>query len=160
MKKIIKSISLIFLMASQTAFGAASVKYQGSIVIPAQGPHSGGISGNIQILFDGNNLSSVVITPSTPVFGHSSFLSSEQAVYSETVGSSADLVVVFKLVGPPHPWRFVLVTSTTDQGKTYPKGVVYDVNETADAIKKDLDSGSIPSTWIKIGSVDLTAVGS
>lgn len=138
------------------AYAAATPNYQGEFQVDPKVEHTSPISGKMTLSFDGTTLTQVLLNLDQPVFGSSTFSSSEQWSAVAGIGSSSDLVVVFKLQGPPHTFYFVMTTSSPDGGVTL-NGTIYRVNDTmADiqAIVTHNFSGA-PSSWDNVGDATL-----
>lgn len=134
------------------------VRYDGPMAIHPQGPmHKGDITGKLNLLFDGDNFSSVRVDLDLPVMGKTSYPSKEQAMNllprSEQL---LQLSVVYKLNGPIHKWYFVVVANST--GGPF-DGIIYKVTDTMESIETILKAGIdiAPITWKEVGTVSLTA---
>ncbi|MEQ1877228.1 MAG: hypothetical protein ABL958_11315 [Bdellovibrionia bacterium] len=145
------------LLCSVTAFAVPTVKYNGSLTIVPNTIHKDGVKGQVDLVFEGENLLKVDMKTEKPVFGKSQFLSAEQAIFSRTVGEAAQIAVVFKLQGTPHKWYFVYIGTTVDQGATY-AGKLHKVTNTMEGITTVLTGGQTPSDWKIVGSGTLKKV--
>jgi hypothetical protein len=134
------------------------VKYVGSFQVTPQEFHPDVISGQMILSLSGGQVSGVTMNLDKPVFGHSSLSSGEQWSGTPGEGSAQELVVAFKLLGPPHPWYFVFVGGSVDGGLTE-QGTIYRADAKLSDIQATAQSPitSAPAGWKSVGTATLKA---
>ena len=156
MKKSNMLMMVLSLLIGATTWAAPTVKYTGTFSIQAAGAHNATLTGDMKLTFDGEQLTSVYVKPSKPIFGFAEFTSKEQYAFSNTASNPPQMAVIFKLKGPPHTWYYVFLFETKDEGKTF-SGTVYKGDKTVEDIKKALDAGTM-NTFKTEGTASLVAV--
>ena len=158
-KKTILRIVLPVLLAATFAFGAPLPKLQGDFQVHPEVGHPGAISGKISLVYDGVAITQVSLALDHPVYGRSSLVSSEQWVAPVVVVAPGQSVYAYKLIGPPHPWYFVLVGASSDGGVTV-QGTIYRADSTLADIQKIALAPivGVPANWKAVGSATMKAI--
>jgi hypothetical protein len=139
-------------------WAAPSPTLKGPFQIKANFVHTSGISGQMTLSQANNKVTGVKLDLDKPVFGHSSFPSSEQWSATPGTGSAEQLVVAFRLQGPPHTFYFVFVGTSADGGLTE-SGSIFRV----DAKLADIQAAAAqplpaqPTGWKEVGNATLKA---
>lgn len=153
-------VGLSLSLASHAALAASAPKFEGTFQLQPKVMHSGTISGKMDLLYDGANLTQVKLALDHPVFGLSAVSSSEQWASPLSVAASdAQTVYAFRLMGPPHPWYFVMVLTSSDGGQTL-QGTIYRANCKLPDVQNTAKSPitALPAGWSVIGNAVLKAL--
>jgi hypothetical protein len=158
MKKTFVAAAVTSVLAFGALWASPPSKLKGPFQITPHVVHQGSISGQMTLSQANDKVTGVKLDLDKPVFGTSSFSSSEQWSATPGTGSSQQLVVAFKLQGPPHTFYFVFVGTSADGGLTE-SGAIYRVDETLSNIQAQAASPlpSQPTGWKEVGNVTLKA---
>jgi hypothetical protein len=149
-------IVAVVAFAFATAWANSSPALKGPFEITPHKVHQGSISGQMTLSMNNSVVTAVKLDLDKPVFGNSSFKSSEQWSGTPGTGSSQQLVLAFKLQGPPHPFYFVFVGTSADGGVTE-SGSIFRVDAKLSDIQAaaQMPLPAQPSGWLEVGSATL-----
>ena len=152
-------VGVLTWMMGTVVFAAPVAKYSGDFTATPTAPHAGTMSGKMTALYDGPKIASVVLDLDQAIYGKKSYASKEQWVTTAGADASAQLVLVFRLQGPPHPWYFVFVGTSTDGGITL-QGPVFGANSSLSDIQEVAKHPIVatPARWDAIGHATLKAL--
>jgi hypothetical protein len=140
-------------------WAAPAPKLAGPFEVKPQVVHRDAIAGTMTITQSATKVTGIKLDLDKPVYGRPSFASSEQWSATPGEGSAQQLVVAFKLQGPPHAWYFVFVGTSADGGLTE-NGSIYRVDATLPQIQAAAQAiiPAQPGTgWKAVGTATLKA---
>ncbi|MBI2026961.1 MAG: hypothetical protein HYS98_04050 [Deltaproteobacteria bacterium] len=131
--------------------------WSGKFLLEPKIMHNKPISGEMSLLFGSDKMSLVNLKLDEEVKGKDNYQSKEQEFFRIEAADLNQVIVVFKLDGPPHKWYFVGVAN---KGEDIFDGTFYKVKSKLEDIVKEVGSGirEIPTQWKKVGMFQLNEV--